>query len=76
MGEDQLIGGSNYTIEIDITNNIFDNKSSFSSYSQTIPYCFTQEDLKKNYVGLINLYSLLNKKLSKEIFENNDVLKN
>ena len=30
---------------------------------------------KKNYVGLINLYSLLNKKLSKEIFENNDVYK-
>ena len=42
MGEDKLIGGANYTIETDITNNLFGNKSSFSSYSQTIPYCFTQ----------------------------------
>ena len=47
MGMDQLTGGANYTIESDITNNAFDNKSSFSSYSQTIPYYFTQEDLKK-----------------------------
>ena len=29
MGEDKLIGGANYTIETDITNNIFDNKSFF-----------------------------------------------
>ena len=43
MEDSQIIDGANYTIETpksnkdyDIINNVFDNKSSFSSYSQTI----------------------------------------
>ena len=84
MGVNQIIGGGNYTIETPKTikdnnnepiNNLFDNKSSFCSSSQNIACCFTQEDLKNNYIGLIDLYYLLNQKLSKTIFENNDLYK-
>ncbi len=82
MGENQLIGGANYTIEtpktnkeFECTNNTYDNKSSFCSSSQSLPAFFTQEDVKNNYIGLIDLYYLLNQKLSKTIFENNDLYK-
>ena len=86
VGENQIIGGANYTIETPKTNkeidcnnntnnNTFDNKSSFCSSSQSLSYLFTQEDLKNNYIGLIELYYLLNQKLIKTIFENNDLNK-
>ena len=78
----QLIGGANYTIETPKTNqdlenfnNILDNKSSFCSSSQSLSFLFNQEDLKNNYIGLIDLYYLLNKKLSKTVFENSDLYK-
>ena len=82
-GNYQIIGGGNYTIEtpkankdFDLyINNVFDNKSSFGYNSQNRTYIFTQEDLKNNFIGLINLYSLLNKKLTKTIFEKNDMYK-
>ena len=80
--ENQIIGGANYTIETPKTNKdsdnfniILDNKSSFCSSSQSLPLFITQEDLKNNYIGLIDLYYLLNKKLSKTIFENGDLNK-
>ncbi len=82
MGDNQLIGGANYTIETPKTNkeiecisNTLDNKSSFCSSSQSLPHLFTQEDVKNNYIGLIELYYLLNQKLSKTVFENNDLYK-
>ena len=81
-GDNQLIGGANYTIEtpktnkeFECVNNTLDNKSSFCSSSQSLPSFFTQEDVKNNYIGLIDLYKLLNQKLSKTIFENNDLNK-
>jgi len=86
-GENQIIGGANYTIETPKTNkdmdcmnnntinNTFDNKSSFCSSSQSLTYIFNQEDLKNNYIGLIDLYYLLNAKLKKTIYENNDLYK-
>jgi hypothetical protein len=80
--DNQLIGGANYTIEtpktnkeFECVNNTLDNKSSFCSSSQSLPSFFTQEDVKNNYIGLIDLYKLLNQKLSKTIFENNDLNK-
>ena len=82
MGDNQIIGGVNYTIETPKTNKefesiniLFDNKSSFCSSSQNLTHVFTQEDIKNNYIGLIDLYYLLNRKLAKTIFENNDVYK-
>jgi len=86
-GDNQIIGGANYTIETpktnkemdcinnNTTNNTFDNKSSFCSSSQSLTYIFNQEDLKNNYLGLIDLYYLLNAKLKKTIYENNDLYK-
>lgn len=86
-GDNQIIGGANYTIETPKTNkemdcvnnntinNTFDNKSSFCSSSQSLTYIFNQEDLKNNYLGLIDLYYLLNAKLKKTIYENNDLYK-
>ena len=84
MGDNQIIGGGNYTIETPKTNkdndnepinNLLNNKSSFCSSSQNITNGFSQEDMKNNYIGLIDLYYLLNQKLSKTIFENNDLYK-
>ena len=82
FADNQLIGGANYTIEtpktnkeFECVNNTLDNKSSFCSSSQSLPSFFTQEDVKNNYIGLIDLYKLLNQKLSKTIFENNDLNK-
>ena len=84
MGDNPIIGGGNYTIETPKTikdndnesiNNLFNNKSSFCCSSQNITNDFSQEDMKNNYIGLIDLYYLLNQKLSKTIFENNDLYK-
>ena len=81
MGDNQIIGAGNYRIktpktsqDIDIINNVYDNRSSFSS-SQSLKNYFNQEDLKNNYIKLIDLYHLLNTKLSNIIFENNDLYK-
>ena len=83
IGKNQIISGANYTIETPKTNkdfdsyisNAFDNKSSFRNNSPNLFNYFTQEDLKNNYIGLINLYSLLNKKLTKTILEKSDIYK-
>ena len=82
IGDNQIIGGANYTIEtpktnkdFDNTNIALDNKTSFSSSTQSLSHCFTQEELRNNYIELINLYYLLNQKLSKTIYENNDLYK-
>ena len=79
--DNQIIGAGNYTIEtpktsqdIDAINNFIDNRASFSS-SQSLSNNFTQEDLKNNYIKLIDLYHLLNKKLSKILIDNNDLYK-
>ena len=79
--DNQIIGAGNYTIEtpktsqdIDTINNCIDNRVSFSS-SHSLSNNFTQEDLKNNYIKLIDLYQLLNHKLSKILIENHDLYK-
>ena len=65
MGGNHIIGAGNFTFEtpkiskdFDSINRIYENKSPFSS-SKSISYYFTQEDLKNNYIRLIDLYHLL-----------------
>ena len=80
VGGNHIIGAGNFTFDTpkiskDFDNiNKDDNKSPFST-SKNISFYFTQEDLKNNYIRLIDLYHLLNHKLSKTIFENNDLYK-
>ena len=80
VGGNHIIGAGNFTFETpkiskDFDNiKMYENKSPFSS-SKNVSFYFTQEDLKNNYIRLIDLYHLLNKKLSKIIFENNDLFK-
>ena len=81
MGDNPIIGAGNFTFDtpkiskdFDSINNLYDAKTPLSS-SQNMPFYFTQEELKNNYIRLIDLYHLLNQKLSKIIFENNDLYK-
>ena len=80
-GDNPIIGAGNFTFDtpkiskdFDSINNLYDAKTPLSS-SQNMPFYFTQEELKNNYIRLIDLYHLLNQKLSKIIFENNDLYK-
>ena len=67
-GDNPIIGAGNFTFDtpkiskdFDSINNLYDAKTPLSS-SQNMPFYFTQEELKNNYIRLIDLYHLLNQK--------------